>query len=34
MTLFADEIYGKKVPKKYRGELFLYMVNNYDCELK
>ena len=34
MTLFTDEIYGKKVPKEYKGQLFFYMVTKYDCELK
>ena len=32
MKLFTDEIYEKKVPEEYKGNLFLYMVTKYDCE--
>ena len=34
MTLFTNEIYGKKVPGEYRGQIFFYMATNYDFELK
>ena len=34
MTLFTDDIYRKKVPEEYRGQIFLHMVTKYDCNLK
>ena len=34
MTLFMDEIYGKKITEKYKVQLYFYMVAKYDCELK
>ena len=34
ITFFKDEIYGKKIPKKYKSQLFLYMVTKYNSYIK
>ena len=34
MGLFTDEIYGNKVLEEYKGQLFLYMVTKYDCDIE
>ena len=34
ITLFKNEIYGKKITKEYKGHILLDMVTKYGFELK
>ena len=34
LVLLTDEIYGKKVPKEMKGQLFLYIDTGYEVEQK